>query len=111
YSEYELVPARIDSDAEPIDYPRDLAPTGTTTVNFTSTTRSPMLNIGVQPGDVLQVFEEVFMLGSTGSQFASSDHQLAVQSLAGSNLLTALPSVTDPNPPFNTGMVGDLLFI
>jgi hypothetical protein len=109
YPQYQIVPARVDSNTVPESYPRDLVPLGSSLVNFTSQTRSTMLAVGVQTGDILQVNEEVFFLGSAGTASASSDHQIGVQTLAGSTMLTALNP--DTALPFNTGMIGDLLFI
>ncbi len=116
YQQYQLVPARLTSDTNPESYPRDLVPNPTTPtqVNFTSPTRSTMFAVGVQPGDTLNVFEEVFMLGSTGAQNlpTGTDHQIAVATTSGSTLLTALSSTAQSgHGPFNTSMVGDLLFI
>jgi hypothetical protein len=112
YQQYQVVPARLNSDTSPVDYPRDLVASTGANVYFSSTTRSTMFQVGVLPGDVLQVNEEVFMLGSTGLAGANTDHQLAVSTTASSTIITALPSATYlSNAPFHTGMVGDLVFI
>jgi hypothetical protein len=111
YTKQELVPPRFDSDSLVIDYPRDDTPVGSV-VTFSSPTRSPMFSLGIEAGDILSIHQEVFMLGSTGSAGANTDHQIAVQTVAGSTFLTALPSTgSGGHGPFNTGMIGDTLFI
>ncbi len=174
YTQQELVPARLTSDADPLDYPRDMdqaitlvygtmtsgfavgatltgATSGATatiiadanggatgtltlgdvvgifvaaeivtdddgtpgsatvtslgatvTVTFTDPDRSSMFNIGVEPGDVLAVHEEVFFHGTDNSR------QTAIQTLAGSTQVTA---PTTSGNIFTADMVGNLFYV
>lgn len=106
YQKQEIVPARLSSDADPLDYPRDLTP-ATGTANFTDTTRSTVFNLGVKPTDILSVHEEVFFHGSTGAY--GTDKQSAVTSVAGSTTIGA--PATASGAIFTASMIGNLVFI
>jgi hypothetical protein len=102
YLKHELVPARLNGDADPLDYPRDLDSSVSGAATLTDTTRPSPYNIGIKAGDVVAVHEEIFLLGGTKA------NPLAVQTVAGSNVVTALAAAGNP---FNIGMVGNLFFI
>lgn len=78
-----------------IDVPRGASGS----VTLTDTSRSPILSLGAQVGDVLSVYEEIFLHGPDSSR------QSAIQTTAGSTQITSLPGL------FTNSMVGDVLYI
>lgn len=108
YESYILVPPKLSDEVPMMEHPRDMVPTGTT-VTFTDATRATMFQMGIVAGDSLSVHKETFFHGSTGSAGADTDRQTAVQTVAGSNIITA-PS-TSSGPVFSVDMVGKMLFI
>ena len=121
YNNHELIPGRLTSDADPLDYPRDMIPGGpdesTPNPSDARFTSSPTVFAeGVRVGDVLSVHEEVLFHGSTGWYSPSPttapwncDRMTAVGTVAGSSKITALPSAS--GSVFAPVTVGDLLFI
>lgn len=106
YQKYSIVPPKVDSEIEPLEYPRDYQQTGTSFF-LTDTSRNNLLKTGVKIGDTLEVFPEVLMHGSTGPY--GEDRQTAVQTSTNSNRIVA-PS-TSSGALFTEDMVGNYLFI
>lgn len=106
YDKYEVVPPRVSSDTDPLDYYRDYEQNGTT-ASFTDTARLNLRAIGIKEGDTLSIHPEVYFHGSTG-QFGT-DIQTAVQTIAGSARISA--PATASGSVFDASMVGNLLFI
>lgn len=102
YDKQELVPPRLTSDTAPVDYPRDSDLSVATQATFTDSARLTMFNIGVQPGDVLSVNEEIFFHGTNKTR------QTAVITAQGSTLITA---PTTSGTIFTKEMEGNLVFI
>jgi hypothetical protein len=71
-------------------------------VNFTDIARPSIFSLGVVPGDILSVHEEVFFHGTDNSR------QTAVQTISGTPQITA-PSTS--GNIFTPDMVGNLLYI
>jgi hypothetical protein len=101
YTQYEVVPPRLTSDADPTSYPRDLDPSDQANPVFADSSRLSIFSAGVRPGDVLSVREEVFL-------YTTRLQQAVVQTSAGSQQLTAPDSA---DTVFTASMVGNLLFI
>lgn len=102
HNKQELVPARLTSDAELVDYPRDSDFATPNQATFSDPARLTMFNIGVQVGDILDMHEEFFFHGTTKIR------QTALQTVAGS------PQVTAPTTSgniFTKEMEGNLVFI
>ena len=83
---------------------------------FSSQSRATAFNLGVQPGDIVGVHEEFFLLGSTGTQYAvdgiyvfpnGKNYMAAVQTVFNSTQVTFVNTPT----PFIPDMVGGMLFI
>lgn len=108
YTKQQIVPARLNGDYTPLDFPRDDVPTGST-VAFSTSLRSTMFQLGVSVGDVLSLYPEFFFHGSTGSAGVSTDRQTAVQTVAGSNAVTA--PATASGSIFTSSMIGSFVFI
>lgn len=102
YGLQQIVPPRLTSDVSDFDLPRDLSKKDSTTAEFTDSTQPSMLNQGVEAGDVLSVHEETFFFGS------SKTRQMAVQTVSGSNQVTAHGSA---GTPFTSALIGSLLYI
>ncbi len=105
YEKFEIIPPRLREDTDPLLYFRDMDPTGSTDLLFTDSSNPSLFSAGVEEGDVLSIHEEVFFHDSAG---VSDDRQTAVQTVAGSAVITA-PSAS--GAVFTPEMVGDLLFI
>jgi hypothetical protein len=105
YLRHEVIPARLESDSDALDYPRDLDTTDPTEPSFTDTNTSSMFVSGVLPGDILEVFPENLFHGSTG---VSGDRQTAIQTVTGSTTVTTPAASGDV---FTADMVGNLLFV
>lgn len=75
YDKHEMVPARGLGDADPKDYPRDIA-INTSQATFGMADRTSVFRLGVQAGDVLAIHEEVFFN-------PSADEMAAVQTFQG----------------------------
>lgn len=99
YIKQQLVPARLNSDAAMTEYPRDLDASVSGTATFTDPDRPSIFSIGVQPGDVLEVHEEVFLHGSAANRSA-------VRTVASSAQVTLQAGAI-----FTSQMVGNLFFI
>jgi hypothetical protein len=102
YTKQALYPARLTSDVNPMAYPRDLDASVGGTATFTDTTKPTPFALGVQAGDVVSVNVEIFFFGT------SKTRQMAIQTVAGSSIITA-PSAT--GTPFDVTMEGTLLSI
>lgn len=102
YNQQELVPARVSSDAELVDYPRDSDFSVTNQATFTDSSRLTMFDTGVMAGDILEMFPEVFFHGTTKIR------QTAIQTVAGSTQVTA---PTTSGNIFVQEMEGNLFFI
>lgn len=99
YTEDEIVPAKLDTATDPVNYRRDMTISASTTATFAD---SPTVyQDGVAVGDVLEYHEEVMFHGSYA-------RMSAVRTQAGSAEITA-PSASQA--PFTANMVGTLLFI
>jgi hypothetical protein len=101
YSRYQLIPARLDSDTDPTDLPRDLDASVAGTATFTDTTKPTAFVAEIQSGDVLEVHEEITFHGWDKTK------QEAVATVAGSNRIMALGN----SSPFDQTMEGNLLFL
>lgn len=102
YTKQEIVPARLTADADPMNYPRDGDFSAPPVWNFTDAARPSLFNLGVAPGDVLAVNEEIFFHGVTKMR------QAAVQTAQGSTIVTA---PTTAGNIFTREMEGNLLSI
>lgn len=102
YTKQEIVPPRVDADADATEYYRDLNPGAGTNPTFTDSENPTMLAAGVRIGDYLSVHEETFASGY------NYDRHPAVQTTAGSAIITA---PTSAGAFFTADMVGSLLFI
>lgn len=102
YTKHEIVPARLTSDSDPINYPRDSDFSASPVWSFTDASRPSLFNLGVVPGDVLAVNEEIFFHGSTKMR------QTAVQTAMGSTIITA---PTASGSIFTREMEGNILAI
>lgn len=105
YDKHEVVPPRLRTDADPLAYYRDFTNAVATTAVFTDVSKPTAFNAGVIPNDVLSLHQEIFFHGSTGQV---ADRQTAVQTLAGSTVVTA---PTGSGSVFTEEMVGNLFFI
>ncbi len=102
YNEQELVPPRLSSDAEMVDYPRDSDFSTPGTATFETDSRATMFNVGIAVGDILSVCEEIFFHGTDKTR------QTAIITTAGSTQITA-PSTS--GNIFTEEMEGNVLFI
>lgn len=102
YLKQQIVPARLTSDTDDLELPRDLEKAASTTAAFTDSSQPSMINLGVKAGDVLHVFEETFFFGSTKAR------QMAVRTVQGSNQVAAHAS---SGGPFTEDMVGSILHV
>lgn len=105
YLKHELLPARLREDTDALEYPRDLNPASASAPAFTDTGSPTMFVAGVLADDVLSVHPEIFLHGSTG---VAADRQTAIQTVAGSTIVTA-PAAS--GGPFTADMAGNLFFI
>lgn len=102
YLSHEIIPARVDVDADPTSYPRDLDSSDTDTPVFTDfPSKLSIFSSGVEQGDVLSVHEERFLYGDKRVQ-------AVVQTVAGSQRLIVPDAAGDV---FTPNMQGDLLFL
>jgi hypothetical protein len=102
YTGAELVPAPTTADgADPLTYPRDLDASIGGQVTLSDPLRASAFALGIGPGDVLSVHEEVFLHG------ASKTRQMGVQTLSGSPRVTTAPTA----PAFPQEVIGSLFFI
>jgi hypothetical protein len=102
YLKQQLVPARLSTDTDPTNYPRDLDGSVGGVATFTDLTKPTPFVVGVVPGDVLSVHTEIFFNSGT------KNTPIAVRTIAGSAVLTA---PTASGTPFTPSMVGNLISI
>lgn len=102
YSKQELVPARLSTDADLVDYPRDSDFSVSSQATFDTSSRQTMFNLGVAAGDILSVCEEIFFHGTDKTR------QTAVMTVQGSTQITA-PSTS--GNIFTEEMEGNIIFI
>lgn len=105
YEKFEVVPPRVRADADPLEYYRDMTNAVLTQPLFTDVSHPTVFAVGVRPDDVLSVHQETFFHGSLGQ---TADRMTAIQTLAGSTVVTA-PAAS--GTPFTEEMVGNLFFI
>jgi hypothetical protein len=119
YDKQEILPGRLTSDTDPLNYPRDMVPGGAdesaplpARADFTNPSKPTIFAEGVHAGDVLSVQEEIFFHGSTGVYHplaGECDRMTAVGSLAGSAVVTA--PLLASGSIFTSGLFNDLLAI
>lgn len=102
YTKHEIVPPRLASDTDPINYPRDGVFNAPPIWNFTNAARPSLFNLGVVVGDVLAVNEEIFFHGSSKARLT------AIQTAMGSTIITA---PTTSGNIFTREMEGNLVSI
>lgn len=102
YAILQVVPLRLSGDTDDLLLPRDLDYASTSTANFTDSTQPSMINLGVLAGDILEVHLETFFFGTDKTR------QLAVQTVTGSNTVTAHSTAS---APFTSDMEGSILLI
>lgn len=106
YRRQEIVPARVDEDADPTTYPRNLdaSVSGTATI-LNAESKLGLFELGVRDGDVLSVHEENFPYPT----FAiPKRHIVGIQTVAGSAQVVLPPNA---GFAFLPSMTGNLLFI
>lgn len=105
YEKHEVIPPRLETDTDPLEYRRDYSQNGTL-ANFSDTSYQNMRVAGVQIGDWLSVHPEI-LFHRTGAP-TPEDRMTAVQTTANSSRITA---PTASGSVFSSDMVGNLIFI
>lgn len=100
YEKHQLVPGRLTSDADMADLPRDVSVAGSV-LSFSDESRAAMFAQGVQPGDTLELHEELFL-------YTLANIFPAVKTVAGSSTVQ-VPA--GPTNLFPANIVGNLISI